>query len=94
MKYLYIVVDEDGKAYPNAFDSYEQALDEVKSTQDRLRDTKGYEDWRDNDLNEVDVAEGHKVIRENRLKDPHVTELYIEKGMFIMIYRVSIKIDS
>ena len=93
MEYVYIVVDEDGKAYPNAFKSYEEALDEVKITQDRLRDTNGYPDWRDNDLNCIEVKECHKVIQENRLKDPHVTELYIEKGIFIQIYRVSIKID-
>lgn len=91
MEYVYIVVDEDGKAYPNAFKSYEEALDEVKLTQDRLRDTNGYPDWRDNDLNCIEVKEGHKVIRENQWKDPHITELYIEKGMFILIYKISLK---
>ena len=89
MEYVYIVVDEDGKAYQNAFRNYEEALEEVKLTQDRLRDTKGYPDWRDNELNRVDVKEGHKVIKQH--KDPNITELYIEKGMFILIYKVSLK---
>ena len=89
MEYIYTVIDENDKAYPDAFTSYDDALNEVKKVQDHLRDTEGYDDWRYNDLNQIDVKEGHKINKDN--KNPNETELYIEKGMFITIYKLKLK---
>jgi hypothetical protein len=93
MNHIYVVVDEDSKAYPNAFLTYEEALNEVKRTLDILHIEKGYTEWRDDCSSQIHVKEGHKVIKENKGKDPHITELYLEKGMFICIYRLNINSD-
>jgi hypothetical protein len=87
--FIYTIIDENNKAYPVAFTSYDDALNKIKKVQDNLRDTKGYEDWRDNDLNEIDVKEGNKINKDN--KNPNETELYIEKGMYISIYKLELK---
>lgn len=91
MNHVYIVVDENNKAYPNAFLTYKDALNEVKRTLDILHIEKGYTEWRDDCSSQIHVSEGHKVIKENKGKDPHITELYLEKGMFILIYRLNMK---
>jgi hypothetical protein len=65
----------------------------VKRTLDILHIEKGYTEWRDDDCSQIDVGEGHKVIKKNKGKDPHITELYLEKGMFIFIYKVNVKSD-
>ena len=91
MSNVYVVFDENGRAYPNAFLTYEEALNEVKRTLDILHITKGYTEWRDDCSSQIHVREGHKVIKENKGKDPHITELYLEKGMFIRINRLNVK---
>jgi MoaA/NifB/PqqE/SkfB family radical SAM enzyme len=88
MVYVYIVINENGEVYPDAFTNYNEALNEVKKVLDNLRDTKGYEDWRENEENSVDVKEGHKINKEN--PNPNITELYIEKGMFITINKLTL----
>lgn len=90
---MYIVVDENNKAYPNAFSTYYEALNEVKRTLDTLHVTEGYTEWRDDCSSQIHVKEGHKVIKENKGKDPHITELYLEKGMFIHIYKIQTKLE-
>lgn len=94
MSNVYIVFDENGRAYPDAFTTYKEALNEVKRRLDILHIEKGYTEWRDDYLSQIDVSEGHKVIKENKGKDPHVTELYLEKGMFIHIYKVNLKSNN
>ncbi len=89
MEYIYTVIDENNQAYPMAFRCYADALNEVIRVQDHLRDTKGYDDWRDNELNQIAVEEGHKVNKNN--KRANETELYIEKGIFMTIYRLELK---
>lgn len=89
MKTVYIVVDNEN-VYPNAFTSYKDALDEVKRKYDELHDNEDYEDWRDDEENEVDVEEGNK-IGNKRNGDPNITELYIEKGIHIYIRKLSVK---
>ena len=91
MSHVYIVVDENNKAYPTAFATYEEALNEVKQTLDTLHIAEGYTEWRDDCLSQIHVSEGHKVIKENKGKDSHITELYLEKGMFIHIYKIQMK---
>jgi hypothetical protein len=91
MSNIYIVFDEDNKAYPNAYATYKEALNAVKQRLDVLHIEKGYTEWRDDCLSQIHVNEGHKVIKENKGKDPHITELYLEKGMFIHIYRLNMK---
>jgi len=94
MEYVYIIV-ENGEVYlPNAFTSYKDALDEVKKKYDKLRDDEGYEDWRDNEENEVDVEEGHKVYKVKGNTNPNITELYIEKEIKINIYKLEVKFKS
>jgi len=75
--FVYAIV-ENGKLYPNAFTNYKDALDEVK---------KKYEDWNDNEDNEVDVEEGTKLGNKKN-GDPNITELYIEKGIHIFIHKL------
>lgn len=93
MDYVYVVVDEKNKAYPNSFLTYNEALNEVKQTLDKLHITEGYTEWRDDYQSQIHVKEGHKVIKENRGKDPHITELYLDKDMFIYIYKVQVKFE-
>jgi len=91
MSHVYIVFDENSRAYPDAFTTYEEALNAVKRRLDILHLTEGYIEWRDDCLSQIHVKEGHKVIKENKGKDPHITELYLEKGIFIHIYKVILK---
>jgi len=93
MSHVYIVFDENNRAYPDAFTTYEEALDEVKRRLDILHITEGYTEWRDDCLSQIHVKEGHKVIKENKGKDPHITELYLEKDMFIHIHRLNMKLE-
>jgi hypothetical protein len=91
MSNIYIVFDEDNKAYPNAYATYKEALNAVKQRLDVLHIEKGYTEWRDDCLSQIHVSEGNKVIKENKGKDPHITELYLEKGIYIHIYRCNMK---
>jgi hypothetical protein len=81
----------DTELLPNYFNTYKKALDEVK----RL-----YPDWDDRydeegeeeeyTINEVDVKEGHKM-KDIKSNDENLTELYIEKGIFICIRKLVVK---
>jgi hypothetical protein len=86
---IYIVVDENGKSYPFAFESYDDAKNEVIKVQDKLTKTEGYDEWRDDGLSEIDVEQGNKINEDN--ENPNETELYREKGMFITIYKLELK---
>jgi len=93
-EFVYVVFMNCELFIPNAFTSYENALEAVKEKLDSLRDNEGYEDWRDNEENEVHVEEGHKINKirnEDPNKDPNVTELYVEKEMNINIYKLEVK---
>lgn len=91
-EYVYVVINNDELFLFNAFTTYEIALDAVKKKLDDLRDNEEYEDWRDNEENEINVEEGHKIDKKNT--DPNVTELYMEKGIFIKIYKLQVKYNS
>ncbi len=93
MRNIYIVFDENNRVYPDSFATYKEALNEVKRRLDILHLTEGYTEWRDDCLSQIDVKEGHKVIKENKGKDPHITELYLEKDMFIHIHRLNMKLE-
>ena len=71
MEQVYIVV-ENGVAYPNAFFTYNLAVNAVKLKHD---------DWDLNPINEVDIPEN---------KNESITNLYIEKGIHIMIHKLPI----
>ena len=45
MSHVYIVFDEDNKAYPNAYATYKEALNAVKQRLDVLHIEKGYTEW-------------------------------------------------
>lgn len=75
--------------FPNYFNTYEEALDEVKIQ---------YPDWDDRydedgtenqySINKVEVKEGHKMSKDS---DTNITELYIEKGIHIYIHKLVLK---
>ena len=93
-EFVYVVIMNGELFIPNAFTTYENALDAVKETLDDLHDNEENDDWRDNEENEVDVDEGHKMGKkrnEDPNKDPNVTELYVEKAMNINIYKLEVK---
>jgi hypothetical protein len=93
-EFVYVVIMNGELFIPNAFTTYENALDAVKETLDDLHDNEENDDWRDNEENEVDVDEGHKIGKkrnEDPNKDPNVTELYVEKAMNINIYKLEVK---
>jgi len=81
METVYTVV-ENGDAYPFAFTTYKQAVNEVKRKHKETLD----EDKRSNEnqgevsCNEIDVPEAKERI----------TRLYIEKGIHIEIHRLPI----
>ena len=92
--FVYVVFMNCELFIPNAFTNYENALDAVKEKLDSLRDNEGYEDWRDNEGNDVHVEEGHKIDKrrnEDPNKDPNVTELYVESKIYINIYKLEVK---
>jgi hypothetical protein len=74
---------------PNYFNTYKEALDEVKTL---------YPDWDDRydedgnenqySINKVEVEEGHKM---NKDSDSNITELYIEKEICIYIHKLVLK---
>ena len=76
--------------FPNYFNTYKEALDEVKNM---------YPDWDDSydedgkynqyAINKVEVKEGHKMNKD--LDDANITELYIEKGIHISIHKLVLK---
>jgi hypothetical protein len=80
MESVYVIV-ENGLVYPNAFTSYIAAIEDVK---------KKHDDWNE-EGNEVDVEEGHK-INSNSLgaENPNITELYIEKEINITVTKLQV----
>ena len=75
---------------PNYYNTYKEALDEVKTL---------YPDWDDRydeegkenqySINKVEVKEGHKMNKDS--EDANITELYIEKGIHISIHKLVLK---
>lgn len=96
MKYVYVVVEladtEKDGAYPIAFSNFRDAVNAVKIRHNwESHDENGEEREED----DVEVHEGHKrgqkrgdtTIR----GDPSITELYIEQGIYITIYKLRVK---
>jgi len=80
----------DCELLPNYFNTYKEALDEVKKLYpdwDDRYDENGDED--EYTINEVDVEEGHKIDKKSM--DENLTELYIEKGLNIYIRKLVVK---
>ena len=89
---VYAILAEN-ELFPNYFNTYKKALDEVKKLYpewDDRYDEDGKED--EYALNEVDVNEGHKIDKKS--KDENLTELYIEKGINIYIRKLVVKPKS
>lgn len=80
MTFIYTVVDNEN-IYPNAFVTYKEALDAVKEKN---------VDWNEDEENEIDVEEGHKLNKTAK-PNPNITELYIEKGIYIFIHKLLLK---
>ncbi len=74
---------------PNYFNTYKEALDEVKTLYPDW-DDRYNEDGTENKyaINKVEVEEGHKMSKDS---DPNITELYIEKGIHIYIHKLVLK---
>jgi hypothetical protein len=74
---------------PNYFNTYEEALDEVKMLypdwDDRYDEDGKYNQYT---INKVEVEEGHKMSKDS---DTNITELYIEKGIHISIHKLVLK---
>jgi hypothetical protein len=75
---------------PNYFNTYKEALDEVKTLRpdwdDRYDEDRKYNKYA---INKVEVKEGHKMNKD--LDDANITELYIEKGIHISIHKLVLK---
>ena len=90
---VYAILAE-GELFPNYFNTYKKALNEVK---------KMYPDWDDRydedgeeeqyTSNEVDVKEGHKMSGSGS-NDENLIELYIENGIHISIHKLVVKSKS
>ena len=74
---------------PNYFNTYEEALDEVKTLYPNW-DDRYDEDGNENQysINKVEVEEGHKMSKDS---DTNITELYIEKEICIYIHKLVLK---
>ena len=80
---VYIIV-EDGEPYPNSYITYESALkvanDKHREELDRqIEDMPEYKNQILEDMNPKENEDGK-------------TSLYIEKGLFIYIYKINMKI--
>ena len=87
---ILIQSDEDGvELLPNYFNTYLKALAEVKRKYQETWDDRFEEDGTLNEYpnNKIEVGEGHKADGTFG-GDPNLTELYIEKGIFISIRRL------
>jgi hypothetical protein len=89
--YAILVKDkEDGCVLlPNYFNSYEDALNEVKRKYPNWDDKEGEDD--EDTINEVDVEEGNKFKNSLFKEDDNLTELYIEPGINIHIRKLVVK---
>lgn len=88
--YTILIQSEDGvELLPNYFNTYLNALAEVKRKFSEIWDDRFEEDGTVNEdaINKVEVREGHKA--NGRFEgDPNLTELYIERGIRISIRRL------
>ena len=85
MEYIYIIV-ENGEPYPISYKDYKSAVDAVK------RKHKQYLEEQIRELNDLYMIESTLAdvnVSENIEKN--VTQLYIEKGINIQIYKLPIK---
>jgi len=78
-RFVYIVV-ENGIVYKNGYINYNLAINAVKEK---------YVDWESSEINEVDVPEGYKIYNKKNI-NPNQTDLYIEKQVYITIYKLPI----
>ena len=85
MEYIYIVV-ENGEPYLTSYKNYKSAVDAVKEKH------KQYLEEQIRELNDLDMIESTLAdvnVSENIEKN--MTQLYIEKGINIEIYKLPIK---
>ena len=85
MEYIYIIV-ENGEPYPASYKDYKSAVDAVKKKH------KQYLEEQIRELNDLYMIESTLAdvnVSENIEKN--VTQLYIEKGINIQIYKLPIK---
>jgi hypothetical protein len=83
---VYVILAE-GELLPNYFNTYRELLDKVKQV---------YKEWDDRfeedgivnkySINKIEVEEGYNM--NVTLGYPNLTELYIEKELFISIHRL------
>jgi hypothetical protein len=89
---ILIQSEEDGvKLLPNYFGTYKKAVDEVKILYPEWDDRYDEDDGSLKEyptINKVEVEEGHKM--DGTRGDPNLTELYIERGIYIYI-RILVK---
>jgi hypothetical protein len=83
--------DEGGvKLLPNYFGTYKKAVDEVKrkypAWDDRYEDDGSLKTYPTS--NKVEVEEGSKMGDKAIGGDPNLTELYIERGIYISIHKL------
>jgi len=85
MNFVYIIV-ENGEAYPNAYNTYKSAIQRVKEKH------KNYLEEQIKELYHLDMIESILAdinVPENI--ETNITQLYIEKGINIEIYKLFIK---
>lgn len=88
--YTILIQSEDGvELLPNYFNTYLNALAEVKRKFSEIWDDRFEEDGTVNiySNNKIEVGEGHKANGKFE-GDPNLTELYIERGNHISIRRL------
>ena len=88
--YAILIQSIDGvELLPNYFNSYQNALDKVKEMYRDVWDDRFEEDGNVNEyaINKVEVGEGHKA-NGTFGGDLNLTELYIEKEIYISIRRL------
>ena len=88
--YTILIQSEEGvELLPNYFNTYNNALAEVKRKFSEIWDDRFEEDGTVNiySNNKVEVGEGHKA-NGTFGGDLNLTELYIEKGIFISIRKL------
>ena len=80
----------NGELLPKYFSTYKEALDEVMMQypdwDDRYDEDGKYNQYA---INKVEVEEGHKMSKDS--DDANITELYIEKGIYISIHKLVLK---
>ena len=88
---ILIQSEEEGvELLPNYFGTYKKAVDEVKRKypewDDRYEDDGSLKKYPTS--NKVEVEEGYKMSDKAIGGDPNLTELYIERGIYISIRRL------